>query len=119
MHTNTSFVLDKDAANTFRAAWRKHSLSGNATASDNLLHAVLLGKDPLRAFTPVTNKVKLANGHARWAGLSNAFYGLRRGAVQALLSRITPDIVLDAVALNRLEAAGQAVFTRVRTEEAI
>lgn len=119
MNTQTNFVLGKDTAAAFRSAWSQFTRKGDATASDHLLQAILLGKNPLSAFTPVTNAVKLANGHARWAGLNNAFYGLRRGAVQARLSRIAPDIVLDDEALNKLEAAGQAVFARLRSKESV
>jgi hypothetical protein len=38
-----------------------------------LLHDLILGRDPKKsAFTPITNKNKLANGCHRWDGLASA-----------------------------------------------
>lgn len=119
MNTTQTFVLNKDTADTFRSAWSKFAQRGEATASHHLLQALLLGKDPLRAFTPVTNTVKRANGHDKWAGLNQAAYGLRRSAMQAQVTQIDPTLILDDVAINRAEAASQAMFAALRKAEAI
>jgi hypothetical protein len=42
-----------------------------------LLHDLILGRDPKKsAFTPISNKNKLANGGQRWSGLSKAKFSL-------------------------------------------
>lgn len=75
----TSFapILRKEETASLRAAWRALAHSGKATAGDHLLYAVLSGRDPLRAFAPVTNATKLANGQGARAGLLRALRELQ------------------------------------------
>lgn len=100
-------VLDKDTSRSFAAAWRAQAQLRKHTAGDHLLHALLLGKDPMRAFTPVTNAVKLNNGQAPFGGLQlalNTIQGYRGSQFLAAISRVAPDLV-DSAAVSRLEAA--------------
>lgn len=45
-----------------RAVWRIHAAKRNATAAQHAAYALLLGMPLEKAFTPITNAKKLANG---------------------------------------------------------
>ena len=59
---------------------RKHEL----TAAHHLLYLALLGKDWRKAFTPITNPRKLANGAFHECGLFRALYHLHHQSIADL-----------------------------------
>lgn len=104
-------VLDKDASRSFAAAWRAQAQLREQTSGDHLLHALLLGKDPLSAFSPVTNAIKLSNGQAPQAGLQqalNAIQGYQGSKLRETAARLTP-AGLDDASFARLKLATAAL----------
>lgn len=88
-NTTTSLLSTVERA-LLRANWRA-LLSTDRTqpAEAYLCLALLLGRDPKKAFSPITNPVKLANGQTPWQGLALArTYGLWycRHQLQALFA---------------------------------
>lgn len=64
----------------FRAHWKKamndEKLKHQMTSAHHALYTLLRDKDLNKAFTPITNKVKLANGAAANYGLDNALQNI-------------------------------------------
>lgn len=62
-----------------KQAWRVHASTRTGTAAQHAARALLLGRPLDRAFTPITNVVKLANGmdphHGRNQALLQAVSG--------------------------------------------
>lgn len=111
-------VLDKDTSRFFAATWRAQAQLREQSAGDHLLHALLLGKDPLRAFSPVTNTVKLINGQAPFGGLTHALHtilGYRGAELRKAAGRVAPDL-LDDGAFARLEAAAALLQQTLNTK---
>lgn len=107
--TTKSHPISKEEFLAFSAAWRAHAAAKKNSASDHLLLAILRGKDPLRAFSPVTNATKLSNGQSAHEGLERAIEklkipaGLSRNHTQHLLQLSEPSF-------ERLQARfGQAI----------
>jgi hypothetical protein len=76
-----------------------------------LVHAIATGRSPARAFTPISNPTKLANGQKPWQSLEAALYTLRF-AVRQHEAKRPVDVpyggmfaYLDMVAFSRSLAA--------------
>lgn len=83
-------------ARTSVKAWRRHLAEGlKPTATDHLIYNLLRQKPAENGFTPITNKVKLANGQTSNQALTQAqgrMLGLKgEGAVNALSLFSLPD----------------------------
>lgn len=66
-----------------RAAWRQHAAARQSTAAQHAALALLLGISLDRAFTPITNPVKLANGMSPSAGRDTAVAQALSGSAEA------------------------------------
>lgn len=107
-----SFVLSKDASRDFHAAWRSFAAKRIATAGDHLFQTILRGKDPLLAFSPVTNARKLANGQTAFQGLQRALSATP--CYTAAMERIAPGFLVEhAGAEAALAAARQTLAQRL------
>jgi hypothetical protein len=71
---------DKEDRLRFDRSWSE-LLASDAeppiTAALMLVHALALGRSPAKAFTPISNPVKLANGHKPWQSLEASLSTLR------------------------------------------
>ena len=75
--TKLFFINRETGYNTFVSRWRLAIRDGwHPTATDLLLYTVLRGKDLSKAFTLITNKVKLENGQNPQGGYNAARDGL-------------------------------------------
>lgn len=120
MNTNTiSFVLNKDTASAFRSAWSLYAQEASASAGEHLLQALLLGKDPLRAFTPISNSVKLANGQAKYGGFNVAARAIQSDEVYLMLARISPLQAIPQEAIAAARAAADELARNIKKDEAI
>ena len=64
-------IAEETNLKEYFAYWKEITAkNAKLPASTFLLHDLILGRDPKKsAFTPITNKNKLANGQTRWQGL--------------------------------------------------
>ncbi len=60
-----------------REAWRAAAKARSLSAESMAAWMILLGKDPRKAFTPITNPVKLANGATAWGSYEAALRSAR------------------------------------------
>lgn len=100
---SVSRLLTADQYRALLTAWRSTLSTPVRDASDYLLYALLREKDPLKAFTPCTNAVKLANGQAAWGGLTLAMNRLRvslRHRLQQLFPGQDIELLADALLLE-------------------
>lgn len=108
-------IISKEEFLAFSAAWRALAAARKTTASDQLLHAILNGKNPLRAFAPVTNSTKLANGQSAHASLWHAFEALQRPAYPGIHLKRTQHLVqLSEASLVKLKARLDQVSAELR-----
>ena len=87
-----------------KAAWARNK---TVTTDQILLYNLLRGVDKYRGFTPVTNKVKLANGAAPYYS-----YTLAKSSLTWKVSKYT----LPADLLKYLSAFGPTVTIEIATE---
>lgn len=70
---------DRAARAALSAAWKAHANQRKATAAQHAIFTLLSGRSLDRAFTPITNPVKLANGmqpsQGRAAAIASALSG--------------------------------------------
>jgi hypothetical protein len=110
--TTTAIATSADQANRFTifssreeyqafvATFKSLAARRELTPEVLALRALVLGKPLGRAFSPVTNETKLANGHARWAGAMSALSLLRysRGRTSLLeLAAHLPEAVYKSL----------------------
>jgi len=63
----SGLLTTKDSHLAFRAAFRRLARARKLSAQHMALHAIVTGKPLGKAFSPVTNPIKLANGQHAWA----------------------------------------------------
>lgn len=66
-----------------RSIWRELSSTNSITSQHIAIYTLLRNKPLLRAFTPISNKIKLTNGAQPWQGCYSALSGLDRGRLPA------------------------------------
>lgn len=75
------FFIDDEGYNKLVESWSRFSndpeLRKTLSAEHYLAYAILRGKDWRKAFTPITNSVKLANGQTPTQALRAAVYRLK------------------------------------------
>ena len=86
----------------FRAEWKTLADKKELTSVHMAAHALLMGRPLEASFAPVTNQVKLANGHAPLASLKAALWSLKvRPALPGGLEKTSAsyrDAVVAAIA---------------------
>lgn len=75
--TRNTIFSSREEYLAFVAAFKALAARRQLTPEVLALRALALGKPLGKAFSPVTNDVKLANGHTRWAGAMSALSSLR------------------------------------------
>jgi hypothetical protein len=75
--TRNSIFSSREEYLAFVATFKSLAARRLLTPEVLALRALALGKPLGRTFSPVTNEVKLANGHARWDGAMSAVASLR------------------------------------------
>ncbi len=121
-------LKDPAARRAVRAAWKAYVAEASArsdnehpgpSARDLAVYCLLLGKPLSRAFTPITNDVKLANGQRPWASLMDTLASLdrfHRGLdLQPLLMKLQAPRV--EVPNQRIGSGVQLGYTRIPVRE--
>lgn len=122
----SDFFSSREERFAFLRAYKALARAKQLTAADVLLRAIVLGKDPYASFAPITNSVKLANGHAPSYALEQAKIALlsMESSKAHLLSRLVrerdqakqnPHVPQLAKRVERAQAAYEAplpVMTR-------
>lgn len=61
-NAKTIFFASKEAYLNFKKTWAEKAQKKEISSSDIILYNLLRGKPSTNGFTPITNKIKLANG---------------------------------------------------------
>lgn len=101
------FFADKEEYLALRATWKALAQAKTLSASDMAAYALLRGKDLRKAFSPITNPNKLANGQAAGQGLDQAYATVRRASQYwpSALPSNTPALLKLSVYLADKESA--------------
>ncbi|MEX3984113.1 hypothetical protein AB4Y45_34735 [Paraburkholderia sp. EG287A] len=94
-------LLTIESLRAFRAAFRRLANARKLTAQHMALHAIIMGKPLNRAFSPITNATKLANGRNPWDGAASAIAGLAHSPDAACVAAFEADTLELARALAR------------------
>lgn len=74
VNARTSFFSSKEEYLAYKAAWKTRAHAKNLTAQDYLIHALMMGKDVYRAFSP--NQALVKNGQPAYYVLAGLFTSL-------------------------------------------
>lgn len=107
--SRTDLFADTTSRVAFRAAWKILADKRALTPAHMALYALLMGRPVSRAFSPITNPVKLQNGQLPWAAARSAAWTVSR---QGLLQPFTD---LPGVDIDRLKLAA----TTATSEQAL
>jgi hypothetical protein len=86
-NAKTQFFASKEAYLSFKKAWAEKAQRKDVNSADIILYNLLRGKPSTNGFTPVTNKVKLANGHSEEGAYPAALYEFKSSLAWQLKSR--------------------------------
>ncbi|WP_144267139.1 hypothetical protein [Comamonas thiooxydans] len=117
--TTTSLFPSSTARAFFEAHWRTLVSARNKQPAFHFLAGALLrGRNPLAGFTPITNKVKLANGqkadHAFTLALQDLSQAIRTKTLAAIFPR---EIVEDGSLLEHLFVSLTARLAQLKEAE--
>ena len=79
-----SNILTKEQFSAYRKSFKETARNKSLTSADMLVYAYLTGKPINKVFTPISSKVKLANGSRKWPGLIQATQQLKVWDVNSL-----------------------------------
>jgi hypothetical protein len=103
--SRTTGLLTEEAFFAFRHAFRQLAHARKLTAQHMALHAILTGKPLGKAFSPITNANKLANGHAPWRNALDAIHQLARRPDASCI------LLCDAATLEKAQDIARACTT--------
>ena len=95
-------LLTNESIRAFRADFRRLANARKLTAQHMALHAIIMGKPLNRAFSPITNAKKLANGQRPWDGAASALAGLVYRPDATAIATFDTDTLEQARAIARL-----------------
>jgi hypothetical protein len=103
--SRTTGLLTEQAFFDFRSAFRQLAHARKLTAQHMALHAILTGKPLGKAFSPITNTTKLANGQAPWGNALAAIHSLARRP------DVSCTLLCDAETLEKAQAIARDYTT--------
>lgn len=102
------YIIDKVQYLAVKAAWKNTNEHG---ATELIVYNLLRGFPAKRGFTPITNKIKLANGSKEWCNFDSARFCVLRELTEPIPSKWKTDAENTAMLTlyqNRLAKYGLA-----------
>lgn len=94
-NAKTKFFSSKEHYLAFKKAWAEKARSKSIDSVDIVLYNLLRGKLSTRGFSPIVNKVKLANGAAEYGAYENSLWLLRNWLAKNQERQLSPEAAFE------------------------